>query len=123
MQGDPGPLDPGVALTIYRVVQEALTNALKHAGTATADVRLDFGRYWLTVEVSDTGRGPTLGTGHVGHGLLGMRERVSLFGGTLRTGPRPGGGYRVYAKIPVEAAEATTARTGTAGGGADGDSG
>ena len=103
VEGDPGPLDPGVALTIYRVVQEALTNALKHAGTATAEVRLDFGRYWMTVEVSDTGRGPTLSGNRLGHGLLGMRERVSLYGGTLRTGPRPGGGYRVYAKIPVEA--------------------
>ena len=103
VEGDPGPLDPGVALTIYRVVQEALTNALKHAGTATAEVRLDFGRYWMTVEVCDTGRGPTLSGTRLGHGLLGMRERVSLYGGTLRTGPRPGGGYRVYAKIPVEA--------------------
>jgi signal transduction histidine kinase len=91
--------------TCYRIVQEALTNALKHAGTATAEVRLQFGRYWMTVEVSDTGRGPRFGGHGVGHGLLGMRERVSLYGGTLRTGPRPGGGFRVYAKIPVEATD------------------
>src|SRR6185295_6227457 len=103
----PGPLDPGVALAVYRVVQEALTNALKHAGRATADVRLRFGVYWLTVEVSDTGRGPAPGGNVAGHGLVGMRERVALYGGTLRIGPRPGGGFRVYAKIPVEQGSAT----------------
>ncbi|MEJ3750461.1 sensor histidine kinase [Actinomycetes bacterium KLBMP 9797] len=106
VDGSPGTLDPGVALTIYRIVQEALTNALKHAGEATAQVRLSFGVYWLIVEVFDTGHGPTPGWGsredHVGHGLVGMRERVALYGGTLRTGPRPGGGFRVYAKIPVD---------------------
>jgi signal transduction histidine kinase len=102
VDGEPRRLDPGVALTVYRIAQEALTNALKHAGPATAEVRLRFGVYWLTVEVSDTGRGPAPGRTTVGHGLVGMRERVSLYGGTLRTGPRPGGGYRVYAKIPVE---------------------
>jgi signal transduction histidine kinase len=102
VDGEPRGLDPGVALTVYRIAQEALTNTLKHAGPATAEVRLRFGVYWLTVEVSDTGRGPAPGRTTVGHGLVGMRERVSLYGGTLRTGPRPGGGYRVYAKIPVE---------------------
>ncbi|MEE6259918.1 sensor histidine kinase [Plantactinospora sonchi] len=102
VDGVPGPLDPGVALTIYRIVQEALTNALKHAGSATAQVRLSFGVYWLIVEVSDTGRGPTPESSRVGHGLVGMRERMALYGGTLRTGPRPGGGYRVYAKMPME---------------------
>jgi signal transduction histidine kinase len=102
VDGEPGPLDPGVALAVFRIVQEALTNVLKHAGPASAEVRLRFGVYWLTVEVSDTGRGPAPGGATVGHGLVGMRERVALYGGTLRTGPRPGGGYRVYAKIPVE---------------------
>jgi signal transduction histidine kinase len=103
MQGETGALDPGIALTVYRIVQEALTNAIKHAGSATAEVRLEVGTYWLTVEVCDTGRGPALGDGSVGHGLLGMRERVMLYGGTLRTGPRPGGGFRVSARIPVDA--------------------
>jgi signal transduction histidine kinase len=105
VEGVPGPLDPGVALTVYRIVQEALTNALKHAGAAAVEVRLLFGMQELVVEVSDTGRGPQLGAGGIGHGLLGMRERVMLYGGTLRTGPRPGGGYRVYAKIPLDVTE------------------
>jgi signal transduction histidine kinase len=106
-----------VALTVFRIVQEALTNTLKHAGEATAEARLSFGAHWLVVEVFDTGRGPAPGGGGFGHGLVGMRERVSLYGGTLRTGPRPGGGFRVYARIPVDAldspqagAPATTAR-------------
>jgi signal transduction histidine kinase len=105
VEGVPGPLDPGVALTVYRIVQEALTNALKHAGAAAVEVRLLFAPHELIVEICDTGRGPQLGSGAVGHGLLGMRERVMLYGGTLRTGPRPGGGYRVYAKIPVDSTE------------------
>ena len=102
VDGVPGPLDPGIALTIYRIVQEALTNALKHAGAATVEVRMAFSRHDVVVEVCDTGRGPQLGTAAIGHGLLGMRERVMLYGGTLRTGPRPGGGYRVHARIPIE---------------------
>ncbi|MFK3985564.1 sensor histidine kinase [Micromonospora sp. NPDC050397] len=102
VDGEPAPLEPGLALTVFRIVQEALTNALKHAGTATAQVRLSFGVYWLVVEVVDTGRGPSLDPNRAGHGLVGMRERVALYGGALRTGPRPGGGFRVYAKVPLE---------------------
>jgi signal transduction histidine kinase len=103
VDGVPAALDPGVALTVYRIVQEGLTNALKHAGSgATAEVRLEFGTQALHVEVVDNGRGPQLGASGVGHGLLGMRERVMLYGGTLRIGPRPGGGYRVSARIPVD---------------------
>jgi signal transduction histidine kinase len=101
VEGEPSPLDPGVALTAYRIVQEALTNALKHAGPATAEVRLTYAAELLSIEVFDTGHGPREGMAP-GHGLLGMRERVAVYGGTLRTGPRPGGGFRVYAKIPVE---------------------
>jgi len=102
-------LDPAVALTLYRIVQEALTNVIKHAGPgATAHVRLDVENGCLALEVYDTGQGPpAAGNGAaVGHGLLGMQERVALFGGTLRTGPRPGGGFRVYARIPLEEAAA-----------------
>ncbi len=100
--GTPGPLEEGEALTVYRIVQEALTNALKHAGTATAQVRVSFADNAVEVEVTDTGRGPLPDTDRVGHGLVGMRERVGLYGGVLRTGPRAGGGYRVYARIPIE---------------------
>ncbi len=100
--GEPGHLDPGVALAVYRITQEALTNALKHAGPASAEVRLSFGPRELAIEISDTGRGPRPGPRTVGHGLLGMRERITLYGGTLRAGPRPGGGFRVSARIPLE---------------------
>ncbi|WBB68820.1 sensor histidine kinase [Micromonospora sp. WMMD812] len=102
VEGTPVPLDEGVALAVYRIVQEALTNALKHAGAATADVRLGYGADALEVEVTDTGRGPGPGVDRIGHGLVGMRERVGLYGGVLRTGARAGGGFRVYARIPVE---------------------
>ncbi|MFC7550064.1 sensor histidine kinase [Plantactinospora sp. GCM10030261] len=102
VDGEPRPLDPGVALTIYRIVQEALTNALKHAGRATGQVRITFGSAWLVLEITDTGRGPRPDSERVGHGLVGMRERVALYGGSLRTGPRPGGGFLVHARIPVE---------------------
>src|SRR5262249_24879872 len=88
VEGEPPQLDPGVALTAYRIVQEALTNTLKHAGQATAEVRLTFEPNLLTIEVFDTGSGPK-GSDAPGHGLLGMRERVAVYGGTLRTGPRP----------------------------------
>lgn len=101
VNGDAAPLDPGVALAVYRIVQEALTNTIKHAGEATAEVRLDFGQLWLHLEIFDTGRGQRFDPARLGHGLLGMRERVALYGGFLRIGPRPGGGFRVYAKIPM----------------------
>ncbi|RIV41412.1 sensor histidine kinase [Micromonospora radicis] len=100
--GTPGALEEGEALTVYRIVQEALTNALKHAGTATAQVRVSFTGDAVEVEVTDTGRGPAPTPQRVGHGLVGMRERVALYGGILHTGARSGGGYRVYARIPVE---------------------
>ncbi|MFF0721462.1 sensor histidine kinase [Verrucosispora sp. NA02020] len=102
VRGAPAALAEGEALTVYRIVQEALTNALKHAGTATAQVRVSFADDAVEVEVTDTGRGPSPDTDRVGHGLVGMRERVALYGGVLRTGARPGGGYRVHARIPVE---------------------
>jgi signal transduction histidine kinase len=103
VEGDPEPLDPGVALTVYRVVQEALTNVLKHGGpAATAQVRIVRHGGWLRLEVFDTGWGAVPGGDGVGHGLVSMRERVHLLGGTLRVGPRPGGGFRVYATIPTD---------------------
>jgi signal transduction histidine kinase len=98
------PLPLGVELTAYRVVQEALTNALKHAGEARAEVTIRYGTEALDLEIVDDGRGN--GTGHVGgHGLAGMRERVSIFGGELDAGPRAGGGFRVHVRLPIEDAE------------------
>ncbi len=103
VSGEPVALEAGVALTVYRIVQEALTNTLKHAGTATACVRLCFDAQGLEVEVYDDGRGPLPQSGAgVGHGLVGMRERVALYGGTLHTGHRPGGGFAVQARIPAD---------------------
>jgi signal transduction histidine kinase len=101
--GEPVALEAGVALTVYRIVQEALTNTLKHAGEASASVCLRFTGAGLEVEICDDGRGPSPHSGDgVGHGLVGMRERVALYGGTLHTGHRPGGGFLVRAVIPAE---------------------
>jgi signal transduction histidine kinase len=104
--GEPVELDPGVDLTVYRIVQEGLTNALKHAGPATADVRLTFTAEAVELEVADDGRGPRPGDRGpaAGHGLVGMRERVSLYGGRLHTGPRTAGGFVVRALIPLDPA-------------------
>jgi signal transduction histidine kinase len=93
-------LPAGADLAAYRVIQESLTNALKHAGPASARVALDYTSDRVTIEVADDGRGPSAEPG-VGHGLIGMRERVGLFGGTLETSARPGGGFVVHAEIPV----------------------
>ena len=98
----PQSLSPGVELAAYRVVQEALTNTVKHATGAKASVRIAYGAEELEVEISDTGGPPALAaaTGN-GRGLIGLRERLAVHGGTLRTGPRPLGGYRVRALIPL----------------------
>jgi signal transduction histidine kinase len=94
----------GVDLAAYRVLQEALTNTLKHAGDpATAVVVVRYGRDTLELEVSDNGA--SNGTGHIGgHGLVGMQERVNVFGGELVAGPRPEGGFRVRAQLPLSGA-------------------
>jgi signal transduction histidine kinase len=93
-------LPPGVDLTAYRIVQEGLTNVLKHAGPATACVRVTATPGVLNLEITDDGRGVNARATSGGHGLLGMRERVAVYGGTLETGPRTGGGFRVAAQIP-----------------------
>jgi signal transduction histidine kinase len=93
----------GVDLTAYRIVQEALTNVLKHAGpNVHVDVKIAYEPEIVRVEVLDDGRGAAVLTGG-GHGLLGMRERVSVFGGDLVAGPKPGGGFRVSATLPYAA--------------------
>jgi signal transduction histidine kinase len=99
--GTPRSLAPGLELCAYRVVQEALTNVVKHAGSARAQVTVGYGGRDLTLEVTDDGPGPTNGQSG-GHGLAGMRERVALYAGRLETGPRPGGGFRVQARFPLE---------------------
>jgi signal transduction histidine kinase len=103
--GEPVPLPAAVDLAAYRIVQESLTNAIRHAGPATAEVSLCYGEGELRISVADTGRGPAPGNGGSpgsgGHGLAGMRERAATVGGTLETGPRPGGGYRVAARLPM----------------------
>jgi signal transduction histidine kinase len=98
------PMPHGIGLTAYRVVQEALTNTVKHASGASATVSVEYGPDRLRVEVSDTGGdpGPGAATGN-GRGLLGLRERLSVYDGTLCTGRRLTGGYRVEALIPLEA--------------------
>jgi signal transduction histidine kinase len=96
-------LEPGVDLTVFRVVQEALTNVLKHAGAAHAEVGVEFSVDGVRVTVDDDGHGPTPDHPTAGHGLVGMRERVALYGGTLQTGARGGGGFRVVAQIPFDA--------------------
>lgn len=100
IEGTPQPLSPGVDLSAYRIVQEALTNTLKHAGEAHARVLLRYGPEALEIEVADDGRGAIDADGG-GQGLIGMRERVQLFGGTLESGPRPGGGFLVRARLPL----------------------
>ena len=101
VEGEPTELPPGVDLSAYRIVQEALTNALKHAGPATARVVVRYGKNDLELEIADTGAGAGANDGD-GHGLAGMRERVSLYGGNIEAGPRHGGGFAVRARLPLD---------------------
>ncbi len=94
-------LSAGVELSAFRIVQEALTNVVKHAQAGSARVSVDYGEQALVLEVTDAGRGGPVGAG--GHGLPGMAERVGLYEGTLEAGPLPGGGFRVRALIPLTA--------------------
>jgi signal transduction histidine kinase len=109
VEGPRGPLPAGVDLAAYRIVQEALTNVLKHAGPARATVTVRYSDDAVRLVVSDDGRGATVagvtgngtgsGSGRPGHGILGMRERAELYGGSLAAGPGPGGGFRVTATL------------------------
>jgi signal transduction histidine kinase len=97
------PLSPGVDLTAYRIVQEALTNARKHAGNARAAVRIRYAAHEIEIEIVDDGRGTVARNGEgSGLGLVGMRERVALYDGRLEAGARDTGGYRVHAVLPLE---------------------
>ena len=101
--GTPSPLGAGVDLTAYRVVQEALTNTLKHAAGSSARVSVDYAEDSVRVEVADTGGVSAAADGSgTGRGLIGLRERVAVYGGTLHAGVLPAGGFRVRAVIPIE---------------------
>ena len=108
-EGDPRPLSTGLDLAVYRIVQEALTNVARHAGARTATVRVSYGPADLVVEVDDDGRGsdgaaggPGPDAAGTGSGIEGMRARATALGGELDAGPRPGGGFRVRARLPLE---------------------
>ena len=89
-------------LAAYRIIQESLTNTIRHARPATAAVSLNYGQEDLWIEVSDTGRGAGPGpVASTGHGLTGMRERAAAVGGTVQAGPGDGGGFRVVARLPA----------------------
>jgi signal transduction histidine kinase len=104
--GEPRPVATSIDLSLYRIVQEALTNALKHAKAARAEVVVGYGAHDITVEVSDDGRGPPPSAARSqGAGTIGMRERVALFGGELQVGPRAHGGYAVRVCLPIPAEE------------------
>lgn len=95
-------LPPGLGLTVYRICQESLTNVLKHAGpNPTVTVLVQWQPAALVLEITDDGRGAAADSDGAGHGLMGMRERASMVGGTLSAGPRPGGGFRVRAEVPL----------------------
>jgi len=104
VQGEERPLPASAALSAYRIVQEALTNSLRHAGPARARVILRYLPDVLEVHVTDNGTGGRQPAESGGHGLIGMRERVALFGGELTAGPRPEGGFAVVARIPTPGA-------------------
>ena len=97
----PGGLPPGLDLAVYRVVQEGLTNVLRHSGEAPTVVRISGRLGQLVITVSDDGTGTGANSGQPGRGLLGLRERIGLYGGAVDAGPRPGGGWRLRATIPI----------------------
>jgi signal transduction histidine kinase len=122
--GQPRALPAITDLSAFRIVQEALTNAIRHAGPATAAVTADYGPDELRVEVTDTGRGLTSSAATAahgaGHGLRGMRERATAAGGTIDIGPLPGGGFRVAARLPLGLPSVTTEAAATTATGAPG---
>jgi signal transduction histidine kinase len=125
VEGVPRTLPSGAALAAYRIVQESLTNARKHGGpTVTAGVTLRFCEDQLVIKVTDDGRAPVAvravadaGPDGLGHGLIGMRERADVYGGTVTAGPRPGGGWRVTATLPLAPGGSTAGAGAGAGAG------
>ena len=107
VSGDARALTPSVDLTAYRVVQEALTNTVKHASGASVRILVAYKPALLVLDIADSGGvpGQSAAAGN-GRGLIGLRERVALHGGTVEAGPQPGGGYRVGVQIPLPAEDA-----------------
>ncbi len=101
IEGEPVHLPAGIDLSAYRIVQEALTNVVKHAGDAAVEVVIRYAPRALELDVVDDGRSENVSVNGSGHGLIGMRERVALYGGTLETGAGDGGGYGVHARLPL----------------------
>jgi len=113
LRGHLTPISPSLDLSVYRIVQEALTNVTKHAGTAQATVEITFDEEAVTINVADQGalhrNGVVLSpdqsdASKAHHGIIGMSERAAMFGGSLIAGPRPGGGFEVLARLPFHAA-------------------
>jgi len=100
LDGDRFPLPRAIDLSAYRIIQEGLTNALKHAHASHADVTVQYGSNELQIEIRDDGRG-TSTTDGPGHGLVGMRERVKIYGGEMTTGSASGGGFVVNTRLPL----------------------
>jgi signal transduction histidine kinase len=113
VHGTARPLSPGVGLAAYRIVQEALTNVVKHAHTTQAQVAVTYHDDAVSVEVTDDGRGAPAGAvpARPGHGIAGMRERAGLYGGEFHAGPLPGRGFRVAARLPLDVTPGEPART------------
>jgi signal transduction histidine kinase len=106
VEGQRGPVPPGVDLSAYRIIQEALTNVIKHSACSTASVTVCHAPGSLTLEITDHGPGAAAAgaqaaTPSPGHGIIGMRERVAVFGGEFAAGPRADGGFRVFARLPI----------------------
>jgi signal transduction histidine kinase len=102
--GEVRPLPPGLELSVYRIVQEALTNVLKHAQAATARVRIGYHSDAVTIDVTDDGTARAMSGVPAGQGLAGMSQRAQVFGGTISAGPAPSGGWQVHAKLPAQSA-------------------
>jgi signal transduction histidine kinase len=100
VEGEPFPLPRGIDLSAYRIVQEALTNTLKHAHASHADVTIHYAPDEVEIEVRDNGYGAVISNGH-GHGLIGIRERVKLYGGDMTAGTANGGGFRLSTRLPL----------------------
>ncbi len=104
VRGEHLALSPGLDLAAYRVIQEAVTNVIKHATTDSCQVTVAYQEDALALEITDNGAGLSgngSGTQAAGHGIAGMRERVGMYGGSFRAGPLPGGGFQIAARFPV----------------------